>query len=198
MSKVMFGIDFGSKLAGTTVISIFTQNKIYFMDVDEGVDADEFILNAARHFKPEKIFIDAPLSLPGKYCGVPGCGDYMFRKADKELKAMSPMFLGGLTARAIRIKEILEEENIQVTETYPRVLAHKYELQNIGYKANSLHLNLCRSRLQDMLSNHIIMDCQDIKTWHHLDALLALMSAMNHDMGCSQTFGDEREGCIVI
>lgn len=198
MSKVMFGIDFGSKLAGTTVISIFKQNKIYFMDVEEGVDADEFILNAARHFKPDVVFIDAPLSLPGKYRDLPGCDDYMFRRADKELKAMSPMFLGGLTARAMKIKDTLTEEGMSVTETYPKIMALNYELQDIGYKANTLHLNACRSRLQDALNPNIFMDCQDIKTWHHLDSLLALMSAMNYEMGTSVTYGDEREGCVIV
>lgn len=198
MSKVMFGIDFGSKLAGTTVISIFRQNKIYFLDVDEGVDADEFILNAAGHFKPGIVFIDAPLSLPGKYCRIPGCDDYMFRKADCELKAMSPMFLGGLTARAIRLKDRMEESGIRVVETYPKILAMKYDLNNIGYKSNSLHLNACRSKLQDVIHPRIFMDCKDISSWHHLDALLALMSAMNYEMGCADIYGDEREGVIVI
>lgn len=198
MSKILFGVDFGSKLAGTTVISIFKQNKIYFMDVDEGVDADQFLLNAVEHFKPDVVFIDAPLSLPGKYCNVEGCDDYMFRKADKELKAMSPMFLGGLTARAMRIKDELEETGTTVKETYPKIMAHKYDLSNLGYKANSRHINACRSKLQDVLNPNIIMDCSDIKTWHHLDALLALMAAMNFDMGASVTFGDEREGCIYV
>ncbi len=194
----MFGIDFGSKLAGTTVISIFKQNKIYFMNVEKGVDADAFILNAAEHFKPDKVFIDAPLSLPGRYRDLPGCEDYMFRKADIELKAMSPMFLGGMTARAMRLRDKLKEYEIAVFETYPKIMAMNHDLQNIGYKANSHHLNACRSRLQDALNPRIFMDCQDIKTWHHLDALLALMSAMNHEMGSSKCFGDEREGCVVV
>lgn len=198
MSKVLFGIDFGSKLAGTTVISIYKQNKIYFMDVDEGVDADQFILNAAEHFKPDIVFIDAPLSLPGKLLGIEGCEDYMFRKADLELKAMSPMFLGGMTARAMRIKDSLAAQGAVVQETYPKILAHKYELMNLGYKANSRHINACRSKLQDALNPNIIMDCSDIKSWHHLDSLLALIAAMNFDMGESVTYGDEREGCIFV
>lgn len=194
----MFGIDFGSKLAGTTVVSIFKDNKIYFMDVDENVDADQFILNAAEHFKPQRIFIDAPLSLPGKYTGCTGKCDYMFRESDKALKAMSPMFLGGLTARAIRLKDSLEEMGIEVFETYPKILANRFNLQNLGYKENSRHLNLCRSTLQDVINPNIQMDCSDIVTWHHLDALLALMSAMNYDMGTAESFGDAEEGLIVI
>lgn len=198
MSEVLFGIDFGSKLAGTTVISIFKNGSIYFLDVDEGVDADDFILKAADHFKPNYVFIDAPLSLPGRYKGCLGLDDYMFRRADKELKAMSPMFLGGLTARAIRLKDLLEEMDIKVMETYPKVLATRFSLQNLGYKANSTHLNICRSKLQDALNPNINMDCSDIKTWHHLDSLLALMSAMNYKSGTADIYGDEREGLIIV
>lgn len=198
MSKVMFGIDFGSKLAGTTVISIFRNNGIRFMNVDEGVDADQFILNAAEHFKPDLIFIDAPLSLPGKYSGLPGFNDYMFRRADSELKAMSPMFLGGLTARAMRLKDALQEMGIKVIETYPKILALKYDLNNLGYKSNSNRLCVCRSQLQSALNPNINMDCNDIKSWHHLDSLLALMSAMNYEMNQAEAFGAELEGLIYV
>ena len=103
--KVVFGIDFGSKLSGNTAIALFERGKIYFMSVDQDVDADDFILKAAEHFKPEIIFLDAPLSLPGKYMGLDGFDNYHFRKADLELRAMSPMFLGGLTKRDITHKD---------------------------------------------------------------------------------------------
>lgn len=198
MSDVFFGIAFGSKLAGTTVVAMFRQRRIFFMDVDEGVDADQFILNAADHFKPTLVFIDAPLSLPGRYTGLPGCEDYHLRKADQEVCALSPMFLGGLTARAIHLKHELEARNITVMETYPKIMAKRYALQTIGYKADALHLQSCRTRLKSALNPDICLDCADVTTWHHLDALLSLMSAMNHANGTAQHFGDEREGQIVV
>ena len=44
MSKPVFGIDYGSKLTGNTVIAIFNEGHIFFMDVDKGVDADQRVV----------------------------------------------------------------------------------------------------------------------------------------------------------
>jgi predicted nuclease with RNAse H fold len=194
----VFGIDFGSRYSGNTVICIFKNNNIFFLDVDENVDADAFIMNAANHFKPEKIFIDAPLSLPGIYTLKGSFSDYNFRCGDRELCAMSPMFLGGLTARAIKLKDELESMGIEVKETYPKVLATRFDLKSIGYKSSKIHLPKCRSAVTSRFGHDISINCADIKTWHHLDALLALMSALNYCCGRHETFGDEREGVIII
>ena len=144
--KVVFGIDFGSKLSGNTAIALFERGKIYFMSVDQDVDADDFILKAAEHFKPEIIFLDAPLSLPGKYMGLDGFDNYHFRKADLELRAMSPMFLGGLTARAMALKDTLRKTDIRVYETYPRILADQFGLRELGYKNGRSALTASRAR----------------------------------------------------
>jgi len=196
--KTFFGIDYGSKLTGNTVIAIFQDDHILFMDIDKGVDADNFILNAADHFKPELIFIDAPLSLPGVYRELNGKDNYHFREADIELKAMSPMFLGGLAARAIELKSHLEEKGCEVYETYPRIMAERFKLKALGYKGSLTGLKSCVKEVGSKINSDISFDATDITTWHHLDALLALMSAMKHDLGQSQRFGDIREGQILI
>jgi predicted nuclease with RNAse H fold len=196
--KVIFGVDFGSKLSGTTVVALFERGKIFFLPVDEDVDADDFILKAAAHFKPEIIFLDAPLSLPGKYCGLPGFDNYHFRRADLELRAMSPMFLGGLTARAMALKDTLRKSDIRVYETYPKVMAERFGLRDLGYKNGRSALIQCRSRMMDVISPTWMIDCQDITTWHHLDALLALLSALNLETANAHIYGDEREGLIYI
>lgn len=196
--KVLFGIDFGSKLTGSTVIAIFQHPRILFMDVDKGVDADGFILNAADHFKPSHVFIDAPLSLPGVYKNIKGCNNYHFRHADLDLKAMSPMFLGGLAARAMQLKNQLEENGAEVFETYPRILANRFDLPSIGYKGSNQGLKCCRSQIVERFHEDIEINACDITTWHHLDALMALMSAMNFDQGCADSFGREDEGLIFI
>lgn len=199
MNHVLFGIDYGSKLSGNTVLAILDVNKIYFMAVDKNVDADLFIINAAKHFHPNIIFLDAPVSLPGIYASKPGCTDYHFREADKKLAAMSPMFLGGLTARAIQLKSQLEIElNTKVYETYPRAQARNYGLEDLGYKKNKLSLAVCRNRLKDKLNPKLFIDCQDIKTWHHLDALLALFGAMRFVTGQALPYGNSDEGLIYV
>ncbi|MEQ9262714.1 MAG: DUF429 domain-containing protein [Owenweeksia sp.] len=198
MSKTVFGIDYGSKLTGNTVIAIFLEDQIIFMDVDKGVDADQFILNAADHFKPTHIFIDAPLSLPGVYANSEEFENYHFRKADLELKAMSPMFLGGLAARAMELKAKLEARSIEVMETYPKILALRFKLKARGYKGSRINLKDCKRSVLRRFGSNIEIDSEDITTWHHLDALLALISAVNHTHGKSEVFGDHQEGLIYI
>lgn len=93
------GVDYGSKLAGTTVITFLSQNQLVTYQSPKGKNADDWLKNLLSTQKIGTIYIDAPLSLPSAYCGK---GDnFHYRKADQMLHAMSPMFLGGLTARAI-------------------------------------------------------------------------------------------------
>ena len=198
MNKVVFGIDYGSKLTGNTVIAIFLGDQIIFMDVDKGVDADSFILNAADHFKPKAIFIDAPLSLPGVYKGEGHFTDFHFRQADRELSAMSPMFLGGLAARAMELKSSLELQDIKVFETYPRIMAQRLKLKARGYKGSRLALKDCRKYLLKKFGDQIEIDPNDITSWHHVDALLALISALNYVRGEVEVYGNEQEGLIYI
>lgn len=198
MAETLFGIDYGSKLTGNTVIAIFSDMEVLFLDVDKGVDADNFILNAAKHFKPSKIFMDAPLSLPGVYRHIADCDNYHFRKADMELNAMSPMFLGGLAARAMELKDELEDLEIEVFETYPRILANRLNLKVKGYKGSLLGLKDCRAEVGNRFSGKIQIDLSDIQTWHHLDALLCLMSALNHLQGEGEVYGLQEEGQIYI
>lgn len=196
--KVIFGIDYGSKLSGNTVIAILQEHQIFFLDVDAKVDADQFIRNAAEHFKPEIIFIDAPLSLPGVYRYPEQYSDFHFRVADRETQAMSPMFLGGLAARAIELKRKLEDQKIEVKETYPRLMAHRFKLKPLGYKSNRASLKECTQQLKNCMRESLSFKCGDVKTWHHLDALLALLSAMSYSCGDYTTYGDPQEGLIFI
>jgi predicted nuclease with RNAse H fold len=196
--NVIFGIDYGSKYTGNTVIAILQDKDILFLEVDKQVDADEFIFNAARHFSPSLIFIDCPLSLPGIYTKVEGCTNYHFREADKELKAMSPMFLGGMVARAMELTDRLTALKCEVLETYPKVLAHQLKLKGKGYKGSSLGLKDCKRFMEKMLESDYQIDVDDITSWHHFDALLSLLSAIRHVQGKSHVYGSPQEGEIVV
>ncbi len=196
--KVIFGIDFGSKRSGNTVIAAFKDMRVDFLDTEKGVDADAFIMNAVEHYKPDLVFIDAPLSLPGRYSNVSGCECYNFRHADAELKAMSPMFLGGLTARAIAIKDACVKKGIEVCETYPKAQATKFNLKKLGYKGNKLALKLCADTVTESIHPNIRLCIKEITTWHHLDALMALISAMTYVQGHGQVFGKPEEGVIHV
>ncbi len=198
MNRVVFGIDYGSKLSGNTVLCIFDHARIHFMSVDKGVDADAFLYKAAEHFKPERLAIDAPLSLPGVYFGLEGCSNYHFREADLELNAMSPMFLGGLTARAMQLSERFRALGIDVFETYPRALSRQFELAEIGYQASKLGLSACKLKIRALLNPAISIDLSEIVDWHHFDALLALMSCLNCVAGTQKVYGRPDEGQIFV
>ena len=198
MNRIVIGIDLGSRLSGNTVLSIFDHGRVHFMRVDKNVCADTFSLNAVQHYHPQHVFLDAPLSLPGVYRGIKGCKDYHFRKADRELKAMSPMFLGGLTARAIELSEEMRSQKIPVFETYPRIMARKQGLESIGYKKGTSFLKACQDQLRAQLNPEIKMESGEMESWHHIDAFLAMLSALAFAAGQPEVYGDKKEGLIHV
>ncbi len=194
---IIAGIDYGSKLAGSTVIAFLKDGKIQLSSSEKKKDADAFILKWAQQSAPKQIFIDAPLSLPGVYTGLPYCEDYFYRQADKELKAMSPMFLGGLTARAMKLKRQLESGNIQVLEVYPGHLAKKFSLKDLGYKKQLIHLPAVLQKLAPQLEE-FDWEAEPITSWHHLDAMLALLCGIRYSENKHESYGNKEEGCIHV
>lgn len=188
------GIDYGAKLAGTTVIACAQEGLLYFTSSVKGQDADAFITSWALKHRPQKIFIDAPLSLPGKYCGLSGCEDYFYRLADQQLHAMSPMFLGGLTARAMQLAAQLRAEGIEVHETYPAYLSKFLVLNELGYKKELSNIGVVVQALATQFSCAI----PELPDWHHVDAALALLSGSRYQQGIAHTFGRVEEGVIVV
>ena len=115
---MLVGIDYGSKLAGTTVLAYTEGEEIKILQSQKKQDADQFILNFLKISSPELVGIDAPLSLPGAFRALNN--EFFYREADKELNAMSPMFLGGLTARAMKLSASIP---IRMVEVYLGALA---------------------------------------------------------------------------
>lgn len=191
---MIIGIDYGAKLAGTTVIAWAQKHVLYFTSSAKGQDADAFITSWALKHRPQKVFIDAPLSLPGKYSGLADCDDYFYRLADKQLQAMSPMFLGGLTARAMQLAAHLQAEGIDVQETYPAYLSKLLALNELGYKKGKSNIGGVAQALATQLSCAI----PDLPDWHHIDAALAWLSGLRHHRGDARTFGGVEEGVIVV
>jgi|AntRauTorckE5430_2_1112549.scaffolds.fasta_scaffold08657_1 predicted nuclease with RNAse H fold len=197
MNPSIIGIDYGSKLAGTTVIAY--QNKkniVQFLISEKKKDADIFLINAVTKLQPKYIFFDAPLSLPGVYTMPNEYDDYFYRAGDRLLKAMSPMFLGGLTARAMRLKRTFIQQNIEVFETYPAIHAQRFQLKNLNYKKKLQYLPDVIQALQKLLP--FPFNNQQITSWHHVDALLAFYSAYRFLNGEIEQFGAEKEGSIWV
>jgi predicted nuclease with RNAse H fold len=190
------GIDYGNRFSGTTVICYNHLSQILFLNSSKNADADSFIFSEVAQIKPGLIFIDAPLTLPGIYWLGNGYRDYFYRECDKEMQAMSPMFLGGLTARAIKLKHQLTESGFDVFETYPRRMLDVLSLPVDYYKQGKKDLDW----ILDVFMNetNISLNKKTIISWHHLDALLAFLSGVRYLDGKSIQFGNAEEGLVYV
>lgn len=203
MLSTFAGIDYGSKTSGNTVICHHDGQQIQFYNTDKK-DADAFIVDwitrrQTDQNRPtiEAVFLDAPLSLPAVYHSIRGFSNYHYRQCDIALRAMSPMFLGGLTARAMELKQHVKEIiNVETYEVYPKALAQQL-LDGQYHKKLTAHEmeQLCK-----VLTNAVpcltLTECPT--TQHQFDALLAWVSGyrfMNHQ---HLFFGDPREGIIIV
>lgn len=182
------GIDFGGKLNGTTVICYLKNRRLAYLQSTKKQDASEMIKEFAANNHPQMVFIDVPLSLPGIYRGLKGCKEYMYRAADRELDAMSPMFLGGFTARGIELKDYLESFDIKVYETYPADIK-----RNCGI-AKDAPLNDAHS----FFSQYIKLPPADTPANpHQLDALACWTGGAAYLKNKHRFAGNPKEGLIL-
>ncbi|NDK56015.1 DUF429 domain-containing protein [Pontibacter fetidus] len=191
------GVDYGAKLAGTTAAAMVENNSLQLWHSIRGQDADEFLLKLILEKRPSTVFIDAPLTLPKVYSqsAYTSGSDFFYRACDREVQAMSPMFIGGLTARAIKLRTILAEQGIAVLETYPSQLAHVLLPDEKGYKKDLATLPIIAQLLQDLLVYKFAQPPQD---WHQFDALLAWFSGYRHLNGEAILYGEAHEGRIIV
>lgn len=178
------GIDFGAKLAGTTCVALVNRGKIFIEQSEKRKDADAWLQDIIRDLNPSFIFIDAPLSLPPAFT-VSGSTEFFYRAADRELRAMSPMFLGGLTARAMRLKKIWEGESRQVFETYPAAIARHLNLMD--YKKDKTKLI---KQFRKTLRVVEMTIAESPTNWHQIDSLLAWYAGHRFVNGIAQRVGD--------
>ena len=191
---MIWGIDFGARLSGNTVIAAFQSDCVQLMQCPMSVDANAWISEKYREQQPELIAIDAPLSLPFGYFR--DKGDLHFREADRALAAMSPMFIGGLTARAI---EWTRELSCEVIEAYPSALADLWTFQGRKKRKEDVtgFFNRCvKPRFREQTG--IRKSYDEPVNIHQLDAWLALMTAMRYQNGEARSYGNKEEGLIWV
>jgi len=194
-TKFVVGIDYGAKLAGTTALAFIKKQKIVCLQSASKQDADAFVKDFVKEKKVQLIALDAPLSLPKIYKNEERGGDYFYREGDKELGAMSPMFLGGLTARAMQLCDYLRRLRIECIETYPAALAKNLNLELFHYK-KSLSM-MCQAT--KIVEEHLGYKLQEKpENWHRFDAILALSSALAYQKQKAESFGNAEEGLIWI
>lgn len=196
--KTFIGIDYGKKDSGNTVLCYKQEDRMGFVGTEKNRDPDPVIIEQAEKLKAEYIFLDAPLSLPKIYFNASDKEkDYFYRRCDRDLGAMSPMFIGGLTARAIRLRHILEDKGFIVKEVYPSALANLLDLRSHGYKEKTINIIRCMDVIASQFHIYNIREKQ-MPTWHHFDALLALISGGRYLQGVAEHYGHSGEGLIYV
>ena len=191
------GVDFGAKQAGTTAAAMEIQGQLQVWQSPEGMDADSWLKELIQAQQAKVVYLDGPLTLPMVY-GQPVSttqADYFYRQADRELQAMSPMFIGGLTARAIKLRAELAEKGVALLETYPAALVRLLLPNLIGYKKSPAKIPEYAEALQGQLPIEWQGPPQN---WHQFDAVLAWLSGYRHATGQSALYGDAREGRIIV
>lgn len=191
------GIDYGSKMAGTTVIAFVGESgQFVFQQSTRKQDADQFLLDwVSAQDRPAQLFLDAPLSLPAVYTDPDSGTDYFYRAADKEVQAMSPMFLGGLTARAMRLAAAIDQQGWVVREVYPGHLARSLDLRELGYKKKVGDVPPVLAAFRQKMPG---LPAAAPANWHQFDALLAFCSGWRYQKGEHLTFGVPEEGLIIV
>lgn len=187
------GIDYGSKLAGTTVICYEQDGMLYFVQSEKKHNADELILRFVREHHPSAIFLDAPLSLPKAYFGKGE--DFFYRAADRATRAMSPMFIGGLTARAMRLHHQLSADGVTFYEAYPAGLANFLQLKPKGYKVGKTPVE---ALIKALCAQFSIELARLPVNWHQFDSLLAYIIGLRHSTNTAQVLGNRDEGLIYF
>jgi predicted nuclease with RNAse H fold len=187
------GVDYGSKLAGTTVICHYSNDQLYCHRSLKKKDADQFILEFVSANSIRTVYLDAPLSLPSALLGK---GDnYFYRAGDKVLGAMSPMFLGGLTARAIALKDKLSKLGVTCHEVYPGGHVREVFGPESYSKKDKTLINPFYQRLKTEIDLPTV-DCPD--NWHAIDSMLCWLIGQRHEAGAARSVGDPHEGIILI
>ena len=195
MTKINWGgIDFGSKLAGTTAITYVVDDQLKIAQITKGQDTDKWLVKTIKDLNLDYVFIDAPLSLPGAFFG--NGFDFSYRKADRLIGAMSPMFLGGLTARAIKLKSELSINGVTCIEVYPSGYIRNQPNLKVYYDKKNI---ATLSKMADELLPCLPHEIGDKPTnYHQLDSLICWYIGYKYLNGNAQSLGDPEEGMIWI
>jgi predicted nuclease with RNAse H fold len=195
MQTVVAGVDYGAKLSGNTAVAILKKGKVELFKTKVKENADDFIVEVLTKHQVKMVFIDAPLSLPRSYQGIKEetVPEFFYRQCDKETGAMSPLFLGGLTARAIALKYCLNRKEIEVYETYPSYLCRLLNIERVKTADGVFEIfHRIKNELNGLFGNI------EPQTIHEIDALLALYSAIRFCQQQHVVLGDASEGEILV
>jgi predicted nuclease with RNAse H fold len=101
---------------------------------------------------------------------------------------MSPMFLGGLTARAMKLQNDLKS-NSKFIEVYPKMSARSLRLKNYF----EMDVDACLKELETKFDIKIMCQKQD---HHSIDAVLAWQTGVRYFQDKANSEGNKAEGFI--
>lgn len=184
------GIDFGARSSGNTVVCVHQKGLFRFHRSTKDADGDAWLQHCIADLCPQAIYIDAPLSLPGAYLGKGS--DHFFRVADRQAGGMSPMFLGGLTARAMALASGWRRAGIEVYEAYPAALI-RHAWENLGIRAGA---TIPASKLR-IMAGMVLLPPPEPADRHEADAWLCWVIGHRHQRGEAKAYGTTEEGMIL-
>jgi predicted nuclease with RNAse H fold len=120
----------------------------------------------------------------------------MYRQADRVIKAMSPMFLGGLTARAMQLKSKWLLSGVAFTEVYPGGWVRQHEFaSHIYLKRNT---GLTEDFIQLLKKEYSEYQFPAAENWHQVDSMICWLIGLKYLQGKATAVGDPDEGQIWI
>ncbi|MCD6242410.1 DUF429 domain-containing protein [Candidatus Bathyarchaeota archaeon] len=181
--KIIIGIDLSAselKPTGWAKIENRTVKAIQLY-------TDEEIVETTVKYNPTIVAIDAPLTFPKK--GI-------MRKADREMYRLGypvfpPLFrtMQKLTARAVKLSEILRMKGLEVIEVHPTSSRKALSMPTKDWRkiqALFKHIGLRGEHERRKL------------TRHEIDAVTAALTGWLHLHGKTMLVGEPTEGCIVV
>lgn len=187
------GIDFGGKMSGTSVIAVPGQTTIRLFNCEKNEDADKFLLDMIQQKKISCVFLDAPLNLPCIYKGIQTREDYFFRESDQQLKSVSPMLMGGLTARAMKFSSILKKFGVDCYEVHPPAFISRMKLNEMGYKKETDQIPEISEKISEIIGLPLM---HELNTWNEVDALIALAIGILFKQDKAEFCGNPEEGFV--
>lgn len=190
------GLQLGPQRTTPLTIAFEQEGQLLTGSSKAGEDVEKFLLKYLLGGPVKQVFVGAPLSLPAAYFQPKLYNDYLYRACDRELNSDSPMVLGGLTARAIRLKAILEAQGIKTYETNTSHQLKRMALSIAPQAELDVHKTALLARVQE--ETGLSIPPERIERWDQAHALLAFVAGYRYQQGKSEVFGLEKEGFIIV
>ncbi len=157
---------------------------------------DNEILDYVKHYNPELIAVDAPLSLPMGRKSLAEKSNIHLRLCDRELLELGikffPITLGPmrkLTERGIKLKQMLENLGYKVIEVFPGATQ-----DILGLVRKNQGINKLREGLISLGIKGIKNEMND----DELDAITCALTGLLYMKGECIELGDKKEGILII